>query len=287
MSNPFASALPLPLPANTAGRSLVDELALERTSVGFARNISPFWGIEGRIFGGYTASLALAAAAKKTGFPALLSCHVLFLSAVRSGPVQIEVETLSQSRTAAAVRIMLKQAGVTALSAHAWLGVELAKTDSSGERLRPNPETCAQIRFRTEVMPVMDMLDERQVDYPETNADFQSGLPFVDLWIRPRYAEEVDSLVSQLFDVMAFDAHMLDPTRRARTTDRIETTSMDIGIIWYSVLQAQAWRRVSVESSPSEHGYASTSGQLLDEFGSVCARATQQGRVWHPRPAAS
>lgn len=285
MSDPIASALSVP--ANTAGWSLVDELALEQTSTGFARNISPFWGIEGRIFGGYTASLTLAAAARKTGFPALLSSHVLFLSAVRSGPVQIEIETLSQSRTAAAVRIVLKQAGVTALSAQAWLGIELSKTDGSGERLQPNPETCAPIRFRAGLMPVMDILDERQVDYPITNADFQSGPPFVDIWIRPKYVEEVDPLVSQLFDVMAFDAHMLDPTRRARTTNRIETTSMDIGVIWYSVLQAQAWRRVSAESSPSGHGFASTSGLLLDEFGAVCARATQQGRVWHPRPAAS
>ncbi|MDB5970076.1 MAG: hypothetical protein JWQ90_2526 [Hydrocarboniphaga sp.] len=261
---------------------LVDELSLTGGSDRYRRDISRYWAFgDDRVFGGYTAALALAAAAEAVKLPVLLSCQLQFLGATRVGEASIEVETLVRGRSAASVRVVLYQNAAPTVTLQCWLGESLPTPGNDlSEHSTPVPLACPQIRFRSELIPFMGVLDERAIDYPADDSGFQSGPPFVELWVRPRQvATKPSALLSQLFDVIAFDAHMLDSTRRARASTRIVTASLDLSVIWYSALPLAAWRRVRVESGPSHHGFAATSAVICDESGAKSASAFQQGRA--------
>jgi acyl-CoA thioesterase len=264
-------------------------LALERSGSRFARDISPFWSFgESRVFGGYAAALGVAAIARVLRMPLMLSCHVMFASATRPGPVEIIVEPLKSGRAGAAARALVQQGGEITVSVEAWFTAESLPPDSrtSACPVGPEPQSCPQIAFRAAGIPFMDFLEERAIDYPVSTAQFFAGAPFIDLWARSRWPMgESDVPLHQVFDVMMIDAHMLEPTRRARVTPEIDTVSLDLSVLWCDELAPGNWRRVRVESSPPSSGFALTTAAVFDERGAIAARATQLGRIRHPRPA--
>jgi acyl-CoA thioesterase len=126
----------------------------------------------------------------------------------------------------------------------------------------------------------MGVMHERVIDYPTSQADFQGGPPYTDLWVRPAIdAGPTDPPLSQLFDVISLDAHVLDATLRARSSPMLTTASLDLSVVWHQVLPFSAWRRVRTDSGNAEHGFVATTGIVRDEHGGVFAEATQRGRV--------
>ena len=94
----------------------------------------------------------------------------------------------------------------------------------------------------------MGVLDERVVDYPDSMAAFQCGPPQIDLWIRPRIGQGSACLpLSQLFDLLVLDAHVLDAALGVRRSTAVTTASVDLAVVWHETLPFDAWRRVRTE----------------------------------------
>lgn len=271
--------------ASAAPVSLADEFRLDGDgdTGRYRRDISPFWTFgDNRVFGGYSAALVLAAAARALEMPGLLSCHVMFVEATRSGPVECLVEPMRCGRGTAAVRAVMQQAGEPTVIAQAWLTADALPGAAPDEIQHsvPGPEGCREIAFRAQTIPFMAVFEERAVDYPDSPAAFHSGPAHIDVWVRPRLDPGgPDRLISQLFDVLALDAHLLDPTLRARKSLQNGTASLDLGVTWCEALDPPAWRRVRTQSGPAVGRFVATSGVIRDAQGNIHARATQQGRV--------
>jgi acyl-CoA thioesterase len=208
------------------------------------------------------------------------------LDAVRPGPIEISVEVLRRGRGAGAARATARQDGSVRLVTQCWLTDEpLAAPIVANEALtQPAPLDCPEIVFRRQELPFMTVMSERAISYPPSSEQFHSGPPVMEVWARPGIdAGDGDLPISQLFDVMILDAHVLDAALRVRPSTDVLTASLDMGAMWHRPLEFETWRRVRTECGPLAAGFVATSGTVHDETGRLFIQAMQQGRVRWPR----
>jgi acyl-CoA thioesterase-2 len=289
----------------------VDDFALDGDDGQYQGTIGERWCFDGRAFGGFTASLALAAIARHTGRPVITSATVSFLEPGAPGPASIDVVTLRAGRTAAIARADIHQDGRPILTATAWLAdawtqpADVPAAPPFVHRLDPTdtthapaplvpPEQGAPLDWLVEAWPMLGFAERRGVDYPESFLHFRDRAPAVALWLRLLHDDDPDQLApsawrSQLTDVLHLDAHLFDaPGQITGFVDPdqpdaggVSMLSLDLAIAWQpgaANLPADAWRLLEARGSVVDRGVTSY-GSLRAEDGTLIAMATSQGLI--------
>lgn len=260
--------------------SLADEAAQ-----GSAVDVPHAWKHSGGIFGGFTASLALATAAKVTGFDAIAGVQVLFARPTEPGPLEIAVEVLHRGRSSAAVHVRARQGGVDRVVAQSWLVTGPIDVGERNPMAVAAPDACPEVTCWDESLPFIRAIDERAIDYPLSIEGFPGGPPSADLWIRAVGIDaSVNPLAGQLLEVVALDTHMVDAAIRPQPSmDLSSVLSLDLNV-WWSCTTPTEWRRVRVDAPGQGNRLTPIVGAVWSPDGTVRARASQLARFSPKRP---
>ncbi|MCT9933638.1 thioesterase family protein [Planotetraspora sp. A-T 1434] len=239
---------------------------------------------KGVVFGGWTASLAALAAAEGLGGAVLSAAHVLFSGPVRPGRIELRVEDLRTGGSLTARRVRVTQGGGTLVSLQAWfclpdlLGEAVTDGTPQASPPPPLPEDCPTLEWFWTDVPFLRHIDERGIDYPESVETFRDGPPRVELWARPADREaRLSPLARQLFDLVLFDAHLLDSAYRATDLTAVHILSLDLCVTWAAVPPI-GWTRLRADAITGP-AIMATTGTARDGRGTAYAVATSQGRV--------
>jgi len=296
----------------------VDDYALAGDDGRYRGTIGEHWCFDGRAFGGFTSSLALAAIARHTERPVITSATIGFLEPGAPGPAAIEVVNLRAGRTAAIARATISQDGRPILTATAWLADAWAQPADvpaappfvprfdgadGGRSPAPvvTPDQGVPLDWLVEAWPMLGFAERRGVDYPDSFLRFRDREPTVALWLRllegdasaaeepPSRSSATSAWRSQLTDVLYLDAHLFDaPGMITGFVDPdlpeaggVSMLSLDLSIAWQpgaATLPAGAWRLLEARGSVVDRGVTSY-GSLRAEDGSLIAMATSQGLI--------
>lgn len=258
----------------------LDDLALEASGSTFTRVIGPDWTFADRVFGGYTAALALTAARARSTQTHLVAAHVMFLEAAQPGPISLAVTELRAGRSLWAGRVTATQAGRPALSVDVWFGDRPAVPIAAALPAPvPGPQDCPILDWLPEMWPCMGFLEERAIDYPG-DPDQRGGGGRVELWARP--AEEIgpDPFVAQVLDLMFADAHLMDAALRETGLRDTLGFSLDISVTWERPRAAVGWLRLSAAAESSHDGFVTCQGAVRGQDGALRLTALTQGRIF-------
>ncbi|MDI2129952.1 acyl-CoA thioesterase domain-containing protein [Yinghuangia seranimata] len=282
---------------DTVAATPLGEVRLRGGSDGrLTAELAEFHCINGRGFGGWTASLAAAAAARSAGGKQLRSLHTVFSRAAVAGELSFDVETLANGRTASAFQVTVRQGGEAVLAASAWFadpelfgGPGAADPGAAGEAGLPlGPAAYPRLSWVEKVAECLGGFAEYAVDYAETYEEFEGafrdGGDSVALWICPADpdvlrpdAPSTPGLAERLTDIMQLDAHLMDAALRGRPGDGM--VSLDLAATWYAPARVPA--ATLLEARGRTQGLlASTWGTLTDATGVLRASGTSQCRVY-------
>ena len=269
-----------------------NDFVLEGGNASYGRDLPERWCFDGRAFGGYTASLALAALLRHTERRVAASLSITFLEAGAVGPVELDVEMLRESRTAACARATIHQAGRPILFATSWLADgwdDRPKVEAPNPFGRyggeigplPRPEDAAPVPWLAAEWPTLGFAERRALDYPTSWDEFVRGRPEVALWVRIDAGDAPSAALPhpQLGDVLHADAHLFDAPGQVTGFTDVWLVSLDLTIAWQPGAHewpATSWRLWEARGSVAPGGVTSF-GSLRAEDGSLLAVATSQG----------
>jgi acyl-CoA thioesterase len=275
------------------------DLALEGAAGRYHRVVAEGWTFADRVFGGYTAGLAVAAARRESPHSTMLAAHILFLEAARPGLLEVAVTELRGGRRTWAGRSVVSQDGRPVVTCDTWFGdrgprppdppggrsqaATLAEADLRGMR---DPESCPSLSWLLEIYPCVGFLEERAIDYP-ANAQESGGPQRVELWARPALPIGEDPFVAQILDPMLADAHLVDAAMRPAGLGAGLAVSLDLAVTWgrpdvAAVCDggpAPGWLYLAAEAGPCDDGFTVCTGTIRAQDGTLRAIALQQGRV--------
>lgn len=257
------------------------EFELQRCTGGtYGRTIGAHWSNKSnRIFGGYSAALALNAAIAAAPFRRLCSAHAIFLDPVLEGDIVFEVATLKAGRSLVAMRVTGSQHNRPVLTAQVWLRAPI-EAPVSGEirSSEPKPEQAVDLSWLAEAYPFHRFLQCRAIDYPSSARDLfeGDGRRTVDIWSRPNVTSFSSQSLTQLFDVLVADAFASDPQVRMKDVDPGRLVSLDLSIQWSPWPGQSGWRRLQGWAPPAGAGLSSCLATIFDERMNVCASVAQQ-----------
>jgi acyl-CoA thioesterase len=275
------------------------DLALEGTAGRYHRAVGGGWTFADRVFGGYTAGLAVAAARRESPHPTVLAAHIVFLEAARPGLLEVAVTELRGGRRTWAGRSVVSQDGRQVVTCDTWFGdrgprppdppggrskaAPLAEADLRGVR---DPESCLSMSWLLEIYPCVGFLEERAIDYP-ANAQESGGPQRVALWARPALRLGEDPFVAQILDLMLADAHLIDAAMRPAGLTAGLAVSLDLAVTWRrpdvaAVCDggpASGWLHLAAEAGPCDDGFTACTGTIRAQDGTLRAIALQQGRI--------
>lgn len=225
------------------------ELALEGREGRYEREADPYWGFAGRLFGGYSAALALVAAAREAPTLEPLSAWVQFLEPVPAGRVELEVEELRPGSRVTALRTTVVADGRPMLTLDAWFGARGGEAWSPEGPVDevPPPEECPPALWRLHKSSFDASFDRRRLDYPATRKEFVGWHRGYELWLRPEPPEEVGPGVPAAIDLMCFDLHLTERLVEQPGFTPVRSFSYDLALWWHDTAPA-GWRRLRVES---------------------------------------
>jgi acyl-CoA thioesterase len=258
------------------------QFILDGGSGRYKRTIHANWcNFDERVFGGYTAALCFAAAARESVHPALASGHVVFLDAVCPETIEFEVTILRRGRSLTAVRVDALQRGKPVVACQAWLRAAPSEPAPVGHTdAIQGLATTVDLAWLASDLGFHGWLESRGVDYPRNWQEFaQDRQRSVDLWVQPRPGLLASGVMTQLFDILVADAFIADSHLRGQACNPADLVSLDLGIQWTPLTHRTGWRRIRAESPPVTDGSAACVATLEDETGSVCATATQQAWI--------
>ena len=258
-------------------RSIAQEVQLEPAGDSrWARAIGEGWVNSGdRVFGGYSAALALAAAVEGSPHDALASGTVMFLEAILPGRIEFEVTTLRRGRSVACMSVIGVQHGRPAITAQAWTRRAAPMATPSGGVVAPEG-VGVSLEWLDSVFPFHQYLESRALRYPASLSEFETGAPWsVELWARPRGSLPVEPLHDQLFDVILADAHLGD-IGVASVEDLDLLISLDLQVQWATAPCVPGWRHIVVAEAPAESRMFPSVARISDTAGTLSAVVTQQ-----------
>jgi acyl-CoA thioesterase len=259
----------------------LDDLALESSGSGFSRVIGPDWTFADRVFGGYTAALALTAAHEVATHPHAVSARFGFLEAAVPGPITLEVTALRAGRSLWTGRVLATQAGRPVLTCEVWFADRPAAAPGSpGVAISPGPEQCPSLSWLPDMWPCMGFLEERALDYPAGPTD-RSGGPQLAVWARPVKDIGPDPFQGQVLDLMFADAHLMDAALRCTGLGESLGFSLDISITWETPRPSPGWLLLRAEAESGADGFVTCRGTVCAPDGALRATALTQGRNWN------
>jgi acyl-CoA thioesterase len=265
--------------------SLHESLALDGSRGRYLGVIGEEWTFADRVFGGYTAALAAAAARRESPHPSLLAVHVMFLEAARPGVLEVAVSALRRGRSTWAGHTVACQDGRPILTCDTWFGVRSgvatlprhpSPPDATGQ---PQPESHRSLDWLRALYPFLGVLEERAVDYPGS-ADESGGGRRVEVWARPSVPTGEDPFLAQIVELMLADAHLIDAAMRPRGLSAGLAVSLDLTVTWEQTGPAPGWLNLIAEAGPSDDAFVACTGTIRAQDGSVRATAGQQGRIF-------
>jgi len=283
-----------------------EDFALTGSNGSYVGSVPPRWCFDGRSFGGFSASLALAAIALDTGRPVLASASIVFLAPCTAGPVEISVTTLRAGKSTAVAQALIRQAGRTALTASAvladaWEEPTVAAVPPFGHLPFAKPDEATALDWLVDAWPMLGFAEGRGVEYPASFREFRDREPSASLWLRivedagqSSTPSRVSSAwVPQLADVLHLDAHLFDAPGMitgfwdpdAPEAGGATMVSLDLNIAWQpgsADLPPGAWRLLEARGSVADRSVTSY-GSLRAEDGSLIAMATSQGLLLERR----
>lgn len=258
-------------------RTLAADLVLDRKGERFTRAIDDRWSFAGRMFGGYSGSLLVAAAAQVATMPELLSASVAFLRGLEPGPIEIDVEQVRAGRSAWVGRAVLRQAGRPALIGDTWFAAEgtLPSVDAAPEP----PAGGTSMDWLAAEFPFMNAFEERGIAYPlDRRRDVPDPPPVIEVWARPDERLDVSTpLERQLFTFMLADLHIIDAAVRPHGMVGALGLSHNLTMHWTGIPGSTGWYGLRAEGVGSGT-FAATRGVVQSAVGE-CAWVLQQGRV--------
>jgi acyl-CoA thioesterase len=267
------------------------DLALEGAAGRYHRVVGDGWTFADRVFGGYTAALALAATRRESPHPTVLATHVVFLEAARPGPVDIAVTELRSGRRTWAGRSVVSQAGRPVVTTDTWLGDRgprpLGEATEGGDDAteprvdlsdRTSPESCPSLAWLLGIYSCVGFLEERSVDYPADPGE-SGGPPRVELWARPATPLGEDPFLAQVLDLMLADAHLVDAAMRPGGLTSGLAVSLDLAVSWERPEPVWGWLHLAAEAGPVDDGFTTCRGAIRAQDGRLRATAIQQGRI--------
>jgi acyl-CoA thioesterase len=258
----------------------LDDLALEPSAAGFSRVIGPDWTFADRVFGGYTAALALTAAHEVATHPHAVSARFGFLEAAVPGPVTLEVNALRAGRSLWAGRVLATQTGRAVLTCEVWFADRpAAESDEPGVVLGPGPDDCPSMGWLPAMWPCMGFLEERAIDYPAGPTECGGGSQLA-VWARPAKDIGPDPFQGQVLDLMLADAHLMDAALRSTGLGESLGFSLDIGITWETPRRSPGWLLLRAEAESGTDGFVTCRGTVCAPDGSLRATALTQGRLF-------
>lgn len=256
------------------------DLALESAGAGFTRVIGPDWTFADRVFGGYTAALAVAAARARSTQPSPIAAHVMFLEAALPGPISLEVTELRAGRSLWAGRVTAAQGARQVLSCDLWFGDRPPHPlTAAGPGTEPAPETCPSLGWLPEMWPCMGFLDERVIDYP-AGPDESGGGQQVALWARAAKEIGPDPFLAQVLDLMVADAHLMDAALRETGLRDTLGFSLDINVTWERPRPSPGWLRLRADAESGADGFVTCRGTVHAPDGTLRLTALTQGRLF-------
>lgn len=262
----------------TVSEALTDALSLERTEAGYGVELDESWVFDGRIFGGYVVALAAMASSREVDHSLLRSAQTVFAGQVEPGEITFEVVPLRRGRNASPVHVVGRQAGEVVASTHFWfVRPSLQQRSDEGRRGAPVPPPleCPALSWLPQLVPFLRFFEERAIDYPLSLEEFHDGKPFADLWARLDPPEpDTVPLLSQIFDVMLLDAHLIDGVAR-REGLTISGASLDLSVHWLETGGVDGWTRIRADAELTG-SLAATSATLYSETGTPRAGASSQ-----------
>jgi acyl-CoA thioesterase len=263
--------------------TLPEYLDLEGGDGRYHRLIGEDWVFADRVFGGYTAAVAIAAAGRESPHPSLLSTHVVFLEAALSGPIELAVTAVRCGRATWVGRTVANQGGRPILTCDSWFGdrgigavpaPHLRPAEGDGARL---PESYPSLGWLRELYPFLGFLDETAVDYPADERE-AGGPSRIEVWARPALQTGEDPFLAQVIDLMLADAHLLDAAMRPRSLGAGLAVSLDLAVWWARHRPSSGWLRLVAEADGLDDQFATCWGTIRCQDGSLRASVGQQGR---------
>jgi acyl-CoA thioesterase len=265
----------------------------------YHRVVGGGWTFAGRVFGGYTAGLAVAAARRESPHPTALAAHIVFLEAARPGLLEVAVTELRGGRRTWAGRSVVSQHGRPVVTCDTWFGdrgplppvppggesnaATAAAADLSGMR---DPLSGPSLSWLLGIYPCVGFLEERAIDYPADPQE-SGGPQRVELWARPALPIGEDPFIAQILDLMLADAHLIDAAMRPAGLTAGLAVSLDLAVTWGRPGvaaggdggPASGWLHLAAEAGPPDDGFTACTGTIRAQDGTLRATALQQGRV--------
>lgn len=248
----------------------------------YQATLQPAWEIWGPM-GGYAAGVALRAAGAHCGRarPASMTCH--FVGGVGSGPVEIEVETVRDTRVATSCSVTVRQGDRTGYRALVWGVDDLDGLEHHTERRPPHspppdelPSVEDRLADRGDVAPPHPFwtnLDARPLNWVDNWEHRTPGEPVSEAWYRFVPCERLDDpWVDAVRSLILIDLDSWSATLAAHSygvpyfAPTIDLTAQFVGDA-----RAEPWLRAWAEAPVAAHGLVAHRGEVWTPSGRLVA----------------
>ncbi|KGI68004.1 thioesterase family protein [Mycolicibacterium rufum] len=266
-------------------QALLDLFEVERTAENlFTAQTGPAGEQDRQVVEG-TQVLAQAIVAAAQRFPdkSIRSVYAVFARAVMvgAGPVQLEIDVISEGRSTASAVITATQNGKRCITVTVLADVPSA--DVIRHQL-PRPDVAAPAQAHPSPMP-MTGREVRLVDVVDVNSPDEVGPPELSAWLRYDPIPARDDLAKAL--IAYFTGHLgISTTMRAHAgigTSQahltVSTAPMTVSVSFHEPVRWDGWLLYSHESTQVGAGMSYVRGTVHTEEGALLASFTQDGLI--------
>jgi acyl-CoA thioesterase len=226
---------------------------------------------------------AIVAAAKRFPEKSVRSVYAVFARAVmvEAGPVELEVDVVSEGRSTATAIVAAKQNGKRCITVTALLDVPT--TDVIRHHL-PRPDVAAPAAANVSPMPMVGR-ELRLVDVVDVNSPDEVGPPELYAWLHYDPIPTRDDLAKAL--VAYFTGHLgISTTMRAhegigtaQSHLTVSTAPMTVSVSFHEPVRWDGWILYTHESTQVGAGMSYVRGAVHTEEGDLIASFAQDALI--------
>jgi acyl-CoA thioesterase-2 len=225
----------------------------------------------------------IVAAAKRFPDKSVRSAHAVFARAVivGAGPVELEIDVVSEGRSTATAIVAAKQNGKRCIT------VTMLADVPTGDVIRhhmPRPEVAGPAEANISEMPMVGR-ELRLVDVVDVNSPDEVGPPELYAWLRYDPIPTRDDLAKAL--IAYFTGHLgISTTMRAhqgigtaQSHLTVSTAPMTITVTFHEPVQWDGWILYTHESTQVGAGMSYVRGAVHTEAGELIASFAQDALI--------
>lgn len=226
---------------------------------------------------------AIVAVAKRFSDKSIRSVHAVFARAVMvgAGPVELELDVVSEGRSTATAVVVAKQNGKTCITMTLLADVP---TDDVIRHHLPRPDVVGPADANVSEMPMVGR-ELRLVDVVDVNSPDEVGPPELHAWLHYDPVPKRDDLAKAL--VAYFTGHLgISTTMRAHegfgTSQAhltVSTAPMTITVSFHEPFRWVGWLLYTHESTQAGAGMSYVRGTVHTEEGELIASFSQDALI--------